>query len=414
MKIGEVSRRYGISIDTLNYYIQYGLLVPPRNGGQRDFDDRTISDLEQILSLKKLRFTLQEIYRIITMSRISHFAGEEDQSDLAEMYRLKRDECLNEAQACSEAARVLSERIASLQTASVSCRRTGVPLRMMDLLRCPVCGRPFEVRSPVLNSASMESADLLCSCGYRATIRDGIVITGSSGPRPYDKPDTNRETYRNLPPDLITLFQSAYNWMVSRLLSFGTANRIILETGVNAWCFLHNHLEYLDPKGMYILTDRFPETLLAYKKLIDAQDYPLNFLYIADSSPQLPLQKKSIDLAVDFFSTNEYSFYSPSFLWTDLFPVLHPDARIIGTYFSFQNGTRSMRQLLEEYPSCSPQNFSRPYFLRSMASSGFLISESEEIGTTTDSGDNIGFSFHKTGEKMQLLSYLARSSPSFR
>ena len=202
MKIGEVSRRYGISIDTLNYYIQFGLLVPPKKGGQRDFDARTISELEQILSLKELRFTLQEIYRIITMSRISHFASEEDQSDLAALYRLKREQCLKEAQAYSEAARILSEKISSLQIPVVSSRNTGVPLRMFDLLRCPDCGNPFTVSNPVMDSASMDSADLSCSCGYQAKIRSGIVITDSSGPRPYDKADVNRETYRDLPPDL--------------------------------------------------------------------------------------------------------------------------------------------------------------------------------------------------------------------
>lgn len=411
MKIGEVSRRYGISIDTLNYYIQFGLLVPPKKGGQRDFDARTISELEQILSLKELRFTLQEIYRIITMSRISHFASEEDQSDLAALYRLKREQCLKEAQAYSEAARILSEKISSLQIPVVSSRNTGVPLRMFDLLRCPDCGNPFTVSNPVMDSASMDSADLSCSCGYQAKIRSGIVITDSSGPRPYDKADVNRETYRDLPPDLITLFQNAYNWMTSRILSVGTANRVVLETNINAWCFLHNHLEFLDPKGLYILTDRFPETLLAYKKLIDAQGYPLNFLYIADSSANLPLQKKCVDLSIDFFAVNEYSFYNRSFLWSDLLPVLHPDTKLVGTYFSFQNGKQSMKQLLSEYPNCSPQNFSRSDFLRSMSSGGFILSEKEEIGATADSGNNIGFSFHRTGEKMQLLSYLARVGP---
>ena len=70
-----------------------------------------------------------------------------------------------------------------------------------------------------------------------------------------------------------------------------------------------------------------------------------------------------------------------------------------------------MKQLLSEYPNCSPQNFSRSDFLRSMASGGFILSEKEEIGATADSGNNIGFSFHRAGEKMQLLSYLARVGP---
>ena len=54
MKIGEVSRRYGISKDNLYYYINFGLLVPPRSGSQYDFDPGTLEDLEMIQSLKDM------------------------------------------------------------------------------------------------------------------------------------------------------------------------------------------------------------------------------------------------------------------------------------------------------------------------------------------------------------------------
>ena len=58
MRIGKVSEKYGISIDNLHYYINYGLLVPPKPKGQYVFDDATLKDLEWILNLKKLDFSL--------------------------------------------------------------------------------------------------------------------------------------------------------------------------------------------------------------------------------------------------------------------------------------------------------------------------------------------------------------------
>ena len=39
MRIGQVSEKYGISVDNLYYYIQYGLLVPPRPKSQYVFDE---------------------------------------------------------------------------------------------------------------------------------------------------------------------------------------------------------------------------------------------------------------------------------------------------------------------------------------------------------------------------------------
>lgn len=71
MKIGQVAQRYGISRDNLYYYINYGLLVPPRMDKQYVFDDETLSDLERILELKELGFTLAEIHHILSLFRIS-------------------------------------------------------------------------------------------------------------------------------------------------------------------------------------------------------------------------------------------------------------------------------------------------------------------------------------------------------
>ena len=70
MRIGKVSKEYHISIDNLHYYIKYGLLVPPKPKGQYFFDETTLKDLEWILALKKLDFSLREIH-YLKVSEIS-------------------------------------------------------------------------------------------------------------------------------------------------------------------------------------------------------------------------------------------------------------------------------------------------------------------------------------------------------
>lgn len=68
-----------------------------------------------------------------------------------------------------------------------------------------------------------------------------------------------------------------------------------------------------------------------------------------------------------------------------------------------------MHTLLKEYPESYADNFSKQYFLKSIKN-GFNILDSEELGYTVDSGENLGFSFHITGERMHLLSYLAQKT----
>ena len=72
MRIGEVVKKYGITKDTIHYYISYGLLVPPKKGTQYDFDNTAIKDLENILELKELSFSLSEIHKILSLTNISN------------------------------------------------------------------------------------------------------------------------------------------------------------------------------------------------------------------------------------------------------------------------------------------------------------------------------------------------------
>ena len=82
MRIGKVSELYHISIDNLYYYIHYGLLVPPRPKGQYVFDEATCKDLEWILELKDLDFSLREIHILLSLKRVSGFADPQDLMEL--------------------------------------------------------------------------------------------------------------------------------------------------------------------------------------------------------------------------------------------------------------------------------------------------------------------------------------------
>ena len=63
MKIGELARQTGLSIRTLHYYDQVGLLSPSQRtkAGHRLYSERDIIRLQQIVSLRQLGFTLSEI-----------------------------------------------------------------------------------------------------------------------------------------------------------------------------------------------------------------------------------------------------------------------------------------------------------------------------------------------------------------
>ncbi|MET0017621.1 TipAS antibiotic-recognition domain-containing protein [Oscillibacter sp.] len=66
MKINEVAKRTGVTVRTLHYYDQIGLLKPSRvtEAGYRLYDREALIALQQILFFRELDFSLQEIREI--------------------------------------------------------------------------------------------------------------------------------------------------------------------------------------------------------------------------------------------------------------------------------------------------------------------------------------------------------------
>lgn len=65
--IGEVSEKTGVSIRTLHYYDEVGLLKPAKNesSGHREYDENDLITLYKIMSFKSLGFSLERIKELV-------------------------------------------------------------------------------------------------------------------------------------------------------------------------------------------------------------------------------------------------------------------------------------------------------------------------------------------------------------
>ena len=68
MTVGEVAKKMGVTVRTLQYYDREGLFCPSAvsEGGRRLYTDKDIIKLHQILSLKSLGFSIDEIKNRLT------------------------------------------------------------------------------------------------------------------------------------------------------------------------------------------------------------------------------------------------------------------------------------------------------------------------------------------------------------
>lgn len=78
MTVGEAAKKIGVTVRTLQYYDKEGLLSPSAEseGGRRLYTDKDLIILHQIISLKSLGFSLEDIkHRLISLETPSDVAN---------------------------------------------------------------------------------------------------------------------------------------------------------------------------------------------------------------------------------------------------------------------------------------------------------------------------------------------------
>lgn len=66
LTIGEVARRYQVTLRALRFYEGRGLIAPRRIGATRLYDQQTLRRLELVLKGKQLGFTLSQIREMVS------------------------------------------------------------------------------------------------------------------------------------------------------------------------------------------------------------------------------------------------------------------------------------------------------------------------------------------------------------
>ena len=94
MTVNEVSKLTGISVRTLHYYDEIGLLIPAHvtDSGYRMYDEENLKRLQQIMLFRELEFSLKDIGRILGSPS---FETQQALDDQIKLLTLKRDH-LNE------------------------------------------------------------------------------------------------------------------------------------------------------------------------------------------------------------------------------------------------------------------------------------------------------------------------------
>ncbi|MFC7394051.1 MerR family transcriptional regulator [Scopulibacillus cellulosilyticus] len=411
MKIGAFAKLYQVTTDTVRYYIDLGLLIPDKKNTQYQMNQSCVDDMAFIIKLKKFHFSLQEIQQILSYKRITNFSDHEDIDYLNNLLINKKNQLTKKKEDISKAIQLIEK---AVQTSSPSSKEedfTGIPLSYVNLLYCPKCRIPLEIKDVTIKNVYIQTGSLTCTCGYEATIEEGIIITANLYEKsPYPSYFYDKETIKEINPKMINLYEKSNFWFQKVLQNIDLKNKLIVETNVDAFVSLPKFIDVLETSAFYVFSGYSLAMLKKIRKRIDRMNPKLNVLYILNSDLNLPLKPQSIDVFIDSLTITDFSILNPRFPIHVLKNYFHSRSTIVGGYAYYDSSAKSLKNISALYPNSHESRLYPKYLEENLSVNGFQMTQSENIGHCTDPGSF--FDYHVKDEKLHMLMYLADTKNS--
>lgn len=401
MKIGEFSRKHGVTIDTVRHYMELGLIIPEKNGAQYEFDNKCSNDIEEVKWLKEHKFSLSEIQKLFVIKRLTNLGEEADREYYRSFFTEKRDRLVKEKEIISHVIEDIEMKIgeADIKIRKIG-RRLGVPFDFLSLMQCPKCQGSLKLNTARIEDNMVMEGEIACCCGFKATIEDGIIVQDVRFERfPYiDINETNRHYIENTAPEFINLMYRNISWITKRV-DFGKHGCVILEPGVGGGLLLRSINGQLDNSTLYVSVDHNLELLKYTKRYLEENTAFSGYVFICCDMLDIPMKDNRVDIICDFYGSSSYNARNPGFLIDLLGNKLKPGGIWAGGYFYFERNSRSLKKIKQDFRDY----FYKENIIRSFNKSCFRTLDLSELGTASRAGASEPF--FAEGDSIYILGY---------
>lgn len=379
MKIGKFAEKYGVTLDAVRYYLERGLLVAQKRGEHYFFTAADGKDLEKIIELKNLEFSLNAIQDLLTVQRLS---GEN--TDVFRNYYMpylirQKDEIDSEIIKLKDLSSTITERINDLRLEDRKETDTlGLPLSSLENIVCPRCKTSLHFKEGTLQNNMVMKADLSCRCGYTAKLREGIFIDETAVRKKLmgDKPMPTKEEF--LKSSSHTYINYLYQTMAAMMkyMDFsGEKTDYILELNNCVGFFLLQYISALPEDTVYILVDYDLERLERLKRNLEMYYSHKKFIFLCCDYDTLPLKDQIVDAMVDFSMTRHYKNESGRYLPDIILPLLKTKGKYISSSIYFGEESKISPKVKDpegEYDSSTQ--------IRRLTEAGLLVTDQSSVG----------------------------------
>ena len=338
MKISKFSNKYNISNDTVRYYMELSLIVPIKKGGHYYFDQGCEEDIIEILRLKEMNFTLQEIKEIFYFKRVGKLTPYQKNSYYQNLYKNKIEEINKDIERLKYAKKSLKEELKGLKENKVKeNNKFGINLDVLSFFSCPDCKSSLKLSADEVVDNQILNGQLSCKCGYNADIEDGIIISDNVYVENNDIESEHIEKYiQTTDSKHIDESYNSIEWLKNELLEQDLKNKIIMEPGSGFGYFLRHVYGDLPDSSYYICVDNNHELNKYLKKLLELSLKKSNIIFITADLPEIPLKEGIADLIVDFSGTTNFCFNNKKFLPIELVKYFKDNVTYVAAFILYK------------------------------------------------------------------------------
>ncbi len=322
MKIKEFSNKFNLTYDTIRYYMKLNLINPQKTGGHYEFDREDQADMEEILKLKEMEFSLDEIKEILSFKRIGRLSNYQKNSYYQNLYLQKLKTIEKRIAELKDARKALNSHLKKLKTENNQKQNDlSLNLNLLKLFACPVCGSELSLSAEKIKNNRIQQGSLNCSCGEKILIKDGILYTKEV----YDNKN-QAEIFETDPlfhvTDYIQQTDSEFmdhsyqslEWLKNRINFSELKNKVLLEPGSGYGLLIRNIYDQLPSDTTYICVEHNPELNSYLKSLLELSPAGPEIIFLTAELPKLPLREKIADYLIDFSGISNFSFHNQGFL----------------------------------------------------------------------------------------------------
>ncbi|WP_432403007.1 MerR family transcriptional regulator [Wukongibacter sp. M2B1] len=342
MKIGKFSSENKLSIDTIRHYMELGLIIPEKSGGHYDFDEVCQRDLEDILTLKDMEFTLNEIKSIFMFKRLGNLTPYQEVECYRQFFVSKHKKIIKQMEELQNAKSRLEDKIDDIiSKKDQQSHILGVDIGGLSLFKCIVCGGDLTLNEGQIENNQIMKGNLSCKCGNKYIINDGILIGENKftyyeeWPSYYDRRSYISEYLNETDPKYLDNIYKGLDWSYRKLNFEELRGKKILDLGSGFGFLLRHIYNDLPEDSLYIAVDHDIERHKFLKAMLERAECQRKVIFICSDFLHIPIKDRSIDILVDYTGTSNYSFENEEFLLGLLDKLVKENAFLIGGYILF-------------------------------------------------------------------------------